>query len=249
MRRALSDAFSPARRLVASARRGASSPPQRRENIPLNETQELTGLLIALEGLDGSGKTTQATRITRELQRRGHSVSQYKEPGDTPTGRFLQRYLSDGGPQHPVAAAGLFLAAHAEIMHDAILPDLHAGRIVIMDRFTPSCLAYQCFRDHVPEAPILQLHHHVQPPPLPAHYLFLDLKPEVSVARSQGRHDQGHDPNELADQEARAITRHGYLHQISRDPDHWSIIDANASWDSVAYRILAECLDIISNRI
>ena len=247
LRQAVSAAFPPAERLVAFVRRGVL---RRRhlQEFPTLTQQHLTGLMIALEGLDGSGKTTQAARLTRELQTRGNAVSLYKEPGNTPTGRYLQQHLRDGGPQHPVAAAGLFVAAHAELMHQSILPDLAKGRVVIMDRFTPSCLAYQCYRDLVPEEPILRLHHHIYPFPLPAHYVFLDLHPETSVDRSIARNANSSDPNEIADYHARAVTRKGYLRLIEREPESWHIIDANQTSEIVSHRILTHAMNVINTR-
>ena len=245
LRRAVFEAFPPATRLVEFVRRGVLRR-QTLQEITTLAQQNLTGLMIVLEGLDGSGKTTQAAHLARALKTRGNQVSLYKEPGDTPTGRYLQKHLRDGGPQHPVAAAGLFVAAHAELMHTSILPDLANGRTVIMDRFTPSCLAYQCHRDLVPEEPILRLHHHTYPFPLPAHYIFLDLHPETSIERSAARDDSSRDPNEVADYRARVLTRKGYLSLIHRDPTNWHIIDANETWEIVSQRILAHAISVIN---
>ena len=223
-------------------------PPEQPQLGAITKASPLTGCLIALEGLDGAGKTSQAARLAQELAHLGHDVVQRREPGNTPTGRFLSQYLREGGPTHPVAAAGLFLAAHAELMCDTVLPDLRAGRIVVMDRFTPSCIAYQCCRDRVPEAPIRQLHEHIHQGPLPAHYILLDIHPQTSVSRSLERSRRTDDPNELANLSQRTTTREGYLAQAAEEPDLWSVIDAETAWETVAERILARVISTLASQ-
>jgi len=103
-----------------------------------------TGVLLALEGVDGSGKTTQAGLLAEALQRRGHQVVLTREPSSGPAGQRLRRYLA--GPRRhlrPVAELALFIADRREHVARVIQPALNAGQVVITDRYYYSSVAYQ----------------------------------------------------------------------------------------------------------
>jgi len=101
----------------------------------------VAGLLVTLEGIDRSGKSTQAALLARAL---GDHVVSAREPGGTPAGERVRDVLKDPGVS--LSAEGealLFAAARAELVRQVIRPALEAGRIVICDRFLDSSLAYQ----------------------------------------------------------------------------------------------------------
>ena len=102
---------------------------------------EVRGLFVSLEGIDRSGKTTQARRLCEALDPRALCV---REPGGTPVGERVRDLLKDSAtPVGPQAEALLFAAARAELVTAVIRPALHEGRIVVSDRFLDSSLAYQ----------------------------------------------------------------------------------------------------------
>jgi dTMP kinase len=104
-----------------------------------------TGRFIALEGIDGSGKSTQARLLAAALERRGLSVAATREPGGTPLGERVREILLSGEPGAltPVAEATLFAAARAELVARVVRPALESGSWVVTDRFLDSSLAYQ----------------------------------------------------------------------------------------------------------
>ena len=100
-------------------------------------------MFVTFEGLDGSGKTTQAERLREWLAKERGEVVATREPGGTPLGERVRELLLDGDPIAPWSEAALFTAARAELVDRVIGPALEAGADVISDRYLDSSLAYQ----------------------------------------------------------------------------------------------------------
>jgi len=150
-----------------------------------------TGVLLALEGVDGSGKTTQARLLAEALKRRGHRVVLTREPTAGPAGERLRRYLAGPGRHlRPVAELALFVADRREHVARVIKPALAAGQTVITDRYYYSSVAYQGALG-LDAARILAANESFAPRP---HLVFiLTLPPALAVARlarSPGRRRQ-----------------------------------------------------------
>lgn len=102
------------------------------------------GTLIVFEGIEGAGKTTQLTRLVARMAAAGVPYSSYREPGGTALGDAIRGVLLDPTREiSPRAEALLFMASRAELVERALRPDLAAGRVVLLDRFTLSTYAYQ----------------------------------------------------------------------------------------------------------
>lgn len=105
-----------------------------------------SGALIVFEGIEGAGKTTQILRLTARLAAAGVASDTYREPGGTPLGDEIRRVLLDPVSEiAPRSEALLFMASRAELIERKIRPQLAAGRVVLLDRFTLSTYAYQVF--------------------------------------------------------------------------------------------------------
>jgi dTMP kinase len=101
-------------------------------------------VFISFEGLDGSGKTTQAAMLADALELEGVTVVRVREPGGTPTGERIRELLLDRRSRiAPGAEALLYAAARAQLVDEVIRPALERGETVIADRFIDSSLAYQ----------------------------------------------------------------------------------------------------------
>lgn len=104
----------------------------------------MSGKLIAIEGLDGAGKTTLAESLARELAARGERVELLREPGGVPAAERIRELVKD--PALPLGAAAealLYAAARAQLVQERVRPILEGGSVVLLDRFVDSSLAYQ----------------------------------------------------------------------------------------------------------
>jgi dTMP kinase len=101
------------------------------------------GLLIVLEGIDGSGKTTQARRLLRRLRRRGRKAVFFREPTRGPWGREIKRLAARAGSLSAEGQLDLFVKDRRENVEKNLKPALAAGRIVVLDRYYFSTIAYQ----------------------------------------------------------------------------------------------------------
>ena len=100
-------------------------------------------MFVTFEGIDGSGKTTQAALLAEWAAREGHEVVAVREPGGTPLGERIRELLLDGPEMTAWAEAALFAAARAELAERVIRPALLRGAWVVCDRYVDSSLAYQ----------------------------------------------------------------------------------------------------------
>jgi dTMP kinase len=100
-------------------------------------------VFVTFEGIDGSGKTTQAELLAKWLEEQGRSVVATREPGGTTLGERVRELLLDGDAMAPWSEAALFVAARSELVERVIAPALAAGSEVVSDRYLDSSLAYQ----------------------------------------------------------------------------------------------------------
>ncbi|MCE5252446.1 dTMP kinase [bacterium] len=105
----------------------------------------MKGHLISFEGIDGSGKTTQAELLYNRILNLGHTAHLFREPGGTPVGERIRSILLDASHSDmmPLAELFLYLAARVQITSRRIAPALGDGAFVIMDRYIDSSAAYQ----------------------------------------------------------------------------------------------------------
>ena len=137
-----------------------------------------SGKFIALEGIDGSGKTSQIPHLKAKLEEEGYEVYITSEPSSGRLGPILRDYLSDPTSRSEVDAL-LFAADRVEHYTLEILPQLQLGKIVITDRYKMSSVIYQGLGD-VPEDWIIMINNRVPHPDLT---ILLDLPSEVALER------------------------------------------------------------------
>ena len=181
-----------------------------------------------LEGMDGSGKSTQAELLVQKLQETGRRPLHLREPGSTSLGESLRRMLLDAERQSwdPRSEALLFFAARNELLRSQVGPALGSGRDVVCERFTPSTVAYQGQEQGVADW-VFELDRLVVPPELQPHgVLILDLEAEVSFARVGGV--AGPDGFERRGLGFQQRVREGYLAYAEVHPRRTKVIPVGA---------------------
>jgi dTMP kinase len=150
------------------------------------------GLFITLEGLDGSGKTTQIKRLAAWMAKRGISAVQTRQPGGTATGDRIREVLLDArsGALAPMAEMALMFADRAQTIAEVIRPALDGGKMVLCDRFTDSTEAYQGGGRQLGSEAVLALHRLVCGDLRPDVTLLLLPGFDASLARARKRNDR-----------------------------------------------------------
>jgi|SRR5688572_11617607 len=201
----------------------------------------MRGRFIVLEGIDGSGTTTQARALTDALSRRGHSVLSTHEPSDGSVGRLArQRLAADGPPLDPHALALLFAADRLDHVAGEIEPALADGRIVVCDRYVASSWAYQSLACPIDWVRAINRH-----APWPDLTLWLDLPVADAQQRIATRRDAIGTPQEIFDakrlQERIAIA----YAEVLGDPELGGVVrvDATKPQDEVAATLVRLCID------
>ena len=140
-------------------------------------------MFITFEGVDGSGKTTQAALLVEALRAEGRDVVATREPGGTELGERIRELLLAGGRVAPWAEAALFAAARAQLVDEVIRPALERGADVVSDRYIDSSLAYQGLARGLGVEPVLELNRLATGGLLPDQTFLLLMTPEQATER------------------------------------------------------------------
>ena len=181
-------------------------------------------MFIALEGVDGSGKTTQAARLAAAL---GPDTVLVREPGGTAAGEGARALLKDPGMRlDPMAELLLFLAARAQLVTEVIRPAMEQGRDVVCDRFGDSSVAYQGTARGLGAERVEELCDLATGGLWPDLTVLLRLHPEVAAERiaAEGR---AADRFEGEGMELQRRVAEGYEEVAARHPDRVRVVDAS----------------------
>jgi dTMP kinase len=166
-------------------------------------------MFVTFEGVDWSGKSTQADLLTGWLRDQGRTVTASREPGSTPVGDGVRELVLHGDEMTPWAEAALYAAARAENAARVIRPALERGDDVVCDRYLDSSVAYQGAGRGLGEARVRELSLTVTEGLLPDRTFVVLLDPEKARARSGEYHDrierEGPDFMRLVDAAYRAL--------------------------------------------
>jgi dTMP kinase len=201
------------------------------------------GYLVTFEGVEGSGKSTQATRLVEALGAQGLPALSVREPGGTRLGEQVREILLSV-EHHDMAAwaeANLYTAARAQLLKEVILPQMARGTIVVADRFVDSTFAYQGAGRGLEMTVLsaMQMVLKVRPDLT----FLLDLDPAAGISRQAQQ--AGHSPDRLEQEDISFHTRvrEAYLDFARRDPDRYHVIDASQGPEPVAQEVLRVTLE------
>jgi len=190
-------------------------------------------LFITFEGGEGSGKSVQARTLYIRLSRLAIPAFLTHEPGGTPLGKKLGRWLkwAQNTDISPLTELLLFNASRAQLIDKVIHPNLEKGKVVICDRYADSTTAYQSYGRGLDLAMVKAVNNAATQGLKPNLTVLLDISVEEGLARKRAKK-----PDRF-EQEAIAFhhrVREGYLKMASDDPQRWLVVDASQSKAEIA---------------
>ena len=200
------------------------------------------GHFLTFEGIDGCGKTTQLRLLAQYLREHGREVVETVEPGGTEIGRQIRRILLDPASSsiQPRTELLLYFASRAQNVDEIIRPALHAGSIVLCDRFTDSTLVYQGCGRGLDPAIVLDLDRIACQGLRPATTILIYIDLETSLNRAKRRNERFGPSESRIDYESAAFhdsVRKGYLALAAAEPARFLVIDGRAPIGDVARQI------------
>jgi len=208
------------------------------------------GVFITFEGIEGCGKSTQAKRLGKTLDRIGIAHVITLEPGGTAIGRHVRRVLLDSRNKAltPLAELMLYAADRAQHVKEIIKPALRAGAWVICDRFSDATVVYQgAARGQ--DRKLIGLLNSVVTDGIRPHLTFLlDCPVEVGLRRALGRNMKGQDRFEKEALSFHRKVRKGYLDLARKNRNRFAILDATANRKEIEAQILRHLEGFLKQR-
>jgi dTMP kinase len=198
-------------------------------------------MFVSIEGVDGSGKSTQARLLAEYLRSLGRDVVATREPGGTEVGERVRQLVLDGPPMAPWAEAALFAASRAEHAAEVIKPALARGADVVCDRFVDSSLAYQGIARGLGLEEVLSLNLTVLEGLLPQRTFVLALDAAAAGTR------RGRDPDRIEREgdAFQAEVGRAYEALAERFPDRIELADGALPPDEIAHIVRSRVEDLL----
>lgn len=195
-------------------------------------------MFITFEGCEGCGKSTQARLLHSNLRSRGIPVVLTREPGGTPLGSSVRNLLKSRQDFdiNPETELMLFNACRAQLVKDVIRPALDTGKTVICDRFSDSTIVYQGYGRGLNLSQIEYVNMITTGGIKPDITILLDEDPKLGLER---KHDLEADRFDNESISFHRKVREGYLLEASKDPERWTVIQAQQPIESISRTILS----------
>ena len=218
----------------------------------MGKTKKLKkSFFLSFEGSEGSGKTTQISRITARFEKIGYDVVITREPGGTEVGeeiRHLLKYAKTGTNIYPETELLLFAASRAQLVREVIAPALKDHKIVICDRFLDSTTVYQGVARQLSEEPVQAINAFAVGALIPDLTIVIDIPAEVGMNRIKHRITDIPDRMEQENIAFYQSVRKGYLLLAQSLPKRFLVVDGTQRrnvieekiWSEIKKRFLAE---------
>ena len=202
---------------------------------------QLAGRFLVLDGPDGSGKSTQFSRLAAACRAAGLEVCEVREPGGTRIGERIRDMLLD--PDHTEMSVRcemmLYMASRAQLIEERVRPARHAGALVLADRFISSTLAYQGTAGGLDPAEIMAVGRVAIGADWPDLTIVFDVDEQTAGSRLNPLLDRMEQKGAAFHRRVRA----GYLDQAAADPDGYLVVDATGAPDEVTALLMAGLRD------
>jgi dTMP kinase len=210
------------------------------------------GLFVTLEGIEGSGKSTQVAILAAALRSRGSQVMVTREPGGTRAGEFIRAIFLDSSISlEDTAELLLVLADRAQHVRETLRPALETGQIVISDRYSDSTIAYQGYGRGLDLKLVRELNRLASNGITPDLTIVLDCPPETGLARTKLRADsaaRAPDRFEGEKLEFHRRIRDGFRAVAGDEPSRVVLLDSTQKTDIVSAHILHLVLERSAGR-
>jgi dTMP kinase len=189
-------------------------------------------LFITFEGGEGSGKSGQAKALYQRLKKSAIPAILTREPGGTPFGKKLGRWLkwSQDTDISPLVELMLFNASRAQLVAEVIKPSLNRGMVVISDRYADSTTVYQGYGRGLDLEMVKATNNTATQGLKPNLTILLDIPAEEGLARKKGREKDRFEQENLAFHQR---VRQGYLKLAAEEPGRWLVVDASQPKDKI----------------
>lgn len=206
----------------------------------------MNGILISLEGPDGAGKTTVLQNILPELEKSSYKVLQTREPGGVRVAEEIRNIIlsTENTEIDSKTELMLFAAARRLHMQTKMLPALAAGKMVIVDRFIDSSVAYQGYGRELGVEPVNWLNEFATDGLKPDLTLYFDIDTDVALERIMKNRADEVNRLDLERAEMHRKVRQGYLEIVKNEPERFVTIDASQELD----KVVAETLTVIKKK-